>query len=105
MLTNWLRHRNNHGAHLSRLPRKRSRNKRPLSLEVLEGRLAPATFLVTNLNDAGAGSLRRAALAANVRPGEDVIKFQDGLTGTITLTSGQIALSGRSTAPAPPSSL
>ncbi|HEY2295942.1 MAG TPA: choice-of-anchor Q domain-containing protein [Thermoanaerobaculia bacterium] len=49
-----------------------------------------ATFNVTNLNDSGAGSLRQAVLDANAAAGADTITFQAGLTGTITLTSGQI---------------
>lgn len=49
-----------------------------------------ATFTVTNLNDSGAGSLRDAITQANGAAGADVITFQPGLTGTITLTSGQL---------------
>jgi len=51
-----------------------------------------ATFNVTNLNDSGAGSLRQATLDANAAAGADVITFQSGLSGTITLTSGQLEL-------------
>lgn len=45
--------------------------------------------IVTNLNDSGAGSLRDviAALGPN-----SVVQFQNGLTGTITLTSGQLII-------------
>jgi Right handed beta helix region len=53
-----------------------------------------ATFNVTNLNDSGAGSLRQAVLDANAAAGADIITFQAGLTGTITLTSGQIDITG-----------
>jgi hypothetical protein len=53
-----------------------------------------ATFTVTNLNDAGPGSLRQAVLGANGAAGADLITFQAGLTGTITLTSGQLAVYG-----------
>jgi azurin len=49
-----------------------------------------ATFTVTNLNDAGPGSLRQALSDANGAAGPDVITFQAGVTGTITLTSGQL---------------
>jgi hypothetical protein len=52
-----------------------------------------ATFTVTNLNDAGPGSLRQAIVDANAAAGPDTIAFQAGLTGTITLTSGQLAIS------------
>jgi uncharacterized protein YkvS len=48
-----------------------------------------ATLTVRNLNDSGAGSLRQAIAAA--APG-DTISFRAGLTGTITLTSGQLTI-------------
>lgn len=51
-----------------------------------------ATFTVSNLNDSGAGSLRQAVLDANAAAGADTITFQAGLTGTITLISGQLAV-------------
>jgi Ca2+-binding RTX toxin-like protein len=49
-----------------------------------------ATFTVTNLEDSGAGSLRDAVEDANAAAGDDVVVFQTGLSGTITLTSGAI---------------
>jgi MYXO-CTERM domain-containing protein len=52
-----------------------------------------ATFTVTNLNDNGAGSLRQAIVDANNAAGADTVTFQAGLTGTITLTSGQLYVS------------
>jgi hypothetical protein len=51
-----------------------------------------ADFTVTNLNDAGAGSLRQAILDANGAPGADRVLFQSGLSGTITLTTGQLSI-------------
>jgi hypothetical protein len=55
------------------------RARRPSShkpqLEVLEDRLAPATFTVLNTNDAGLDSLRQAILDANSNPGFDAIHF------------------------------
>ena len=51
-----------------------------------------ATFVVSNLNDSGRGSLRQAIADANDAAGADVITFQAGLTGTITLTSGQLEI-------------
>src|SRR5262249_47440078 len=57
-----------------------------LALEPLEERAVPtATFTVTNLNDAGPGSLRQALADADA-PGADTIVFQPGLSGTITLS-------------------
>src|SRR5262249_2584300 len=62
-------------------------------LEALEDRAVPAmTFTVSNLNDSGTGSLRQAILDANGAAGADVIQFQAGLTGTITLTSGELSV-------------
>ncbi len=46
-----------------------------------------ATFTVTNLNDAGTGSLRQAIDDANLSPGADTIDFAPEVTGTITLAS------------------
>jgi predicted outer membrane repeat protein len=51
-----------------------------------------ATFEVENLEDDGAGSLRQAIEDANVDATADDVVFQSGLTGTITLTSGEIAI-------------
>jgi hypothetical protein len=48
-----------------------------------------ATLTVTSLADSGAGSLRQAL--ADAGPG-DTVAFQAGLTGTITLTSGQLVV-------------
>jgi len=46
-----------------------------------------ATFTVTNLNDAGAGSLRDAIGQANAAAGADTVQFQPGLAGMIPLAS------------------
>lgn len=43
-------------------------------------------FRVTNLNDSGSGSLRRAINDANTRPGLDIIRFS--VSGRIVLTGG-----------------
>ncbi|MFN8526784.1 MAG: CSLREA domain-containing protein [Chloroflexota bacterium] len=45
--------------------------------------------VVTNLDDSGAGSLRDSVAAA---PNGDTVTFQAGLSGTITLTGGEIAI-------------
>jgi predicted outer membrane repeat protein len=66
----------------------------PTPIDLLEPRIAPATFLVTSLADAGAGSLREAIAAANDAPSRDLIVFEKGLTGVIALTTGEIAIKG-----------
>jgi hypothetical protein len=48
------------------------------------------TFVVTNLNDSGAGSLRRAIAISNAVEGPDEIDFEEGLEGTITQNLGTI---------------
>jgi titin len=60
--------------------RGRARPARPaparLRLEELEGRLAPATFTVSNVNDSGAGSLRQAILDNDATgTGPNLIQF------------------------------
>jgi parallel beta-helix repeat protein len=67
-------------------PRPRPRghsSRRPglRALEVLESRELLATFTVTSLQGAGAGSLRQAIQSANQQPGLDIIAFQ--VDGTI----------------------
>lgn len=49
-----------------------------------------ATYTVTSLADAGAGSLRQAIVDANGNPGADTIAF--AVTGAVTLTSGELAI-------------
>jgi hypothetical protein len=61
--------------------------------ELLEFRIAPATFIVTSLADAGPGSLRDA----NDQAGADVIVFERGLTGTIEAFFTRAALISKST--------
>ncbi len=59
------------------------------------------TFTVTNTNDAGPGSLRDAIAQANLNVGADNIVFAPGVTGTITLTSGQFQIAGEVTITGP----
>src|SRR6516165_6073446 len=75
----WLRNQQNRPAR--RLARYQPR------VEVLEGRCLPST--VTNLNDAGAGSLRDAIAST---PSGGTVDFQAGMTGTILLTTGELAI-------------
>ena len=57
------------------------------SPELLESRIAPATFTVTNLSDAMLGSLRNVIGIANASPGADTIAFDPAiLPGVITLS-------------------
>jgi hypothetical protein len=50
---------------------------------MLEGRQLMATFAVTSLGDAGAGTLRQAIVQSNGTPGPDMIQFD--VAGTIRL--------------------
>jgi hypothetical protein len=60
-----------------------------------------AIFTVTNVNDRGAGSLRAAIRSANAAGGSNTITFQSSLTGTMTLTSGQLTISNNLTVHGP----
>ncbi len=71
-----------------RTPMRRGRSMRSLSrlgLEVLEDRLAPAVYTVSNTDDAGAGSLRQAITAANANPGANSITFNIQGAGVKTI--------------------
>src|SRR6516162_9314160 len=61
-------------------------------LLVLEDRTLPSTFMVSNLADSGAGSLRQAVLDANASHDTDQIVFAPSLQGTIALRSGQLTI-------------
>ena len=61
------------------------RSKRP-SLELLEAREVPATFIVQNSNDSGLGSLRAAIQEADFFSGADTIEFNAGMTINLTST-------------------
>lgn len=77
-----------------------------LGIEPLEARIAPATFVVSNMLDAGPGSLRQAILDANALPGPDSIQFSTvgsiklathlpAITDRIAIqTSGRVSLDG-----------
>jgi hypothetical protein len=57
-----------------------------LNAELLEDRLVPSTFWVTNTLDSGPGSLRQAILQANAHPGLDTIAFHIAGSGVHTIS-------------------
>ena len=69
--------------------------------EILEARIAPATFTVLNLGDSGPGSLRQAVLDSEANTSADTIVFAKNLTGTIVLTSGELLVTQPLTVNAP----
>src|SRR5262249_3828051 len=87
----WNRKRSYSGQH--RRTQKSSPGKRATfrpRLEALEDRWLPSTLTVLNNLDSGPGSLRAAIAAAS---SGDTINFANSLKGqTITLTSGQLAI-------------
>ena len=79
------------------------RSRRAWKVEYLEGRTLLSQFSVTNLNDSGGGSLRQAIIDSNKTTGPNEIDFAAGLSGTITLTSGELKIANqtcRSSVPA-----
>ncbi|MEP7013216.1 MAG: IPTL-CTERM sorting domain-containing protein [Acidobacteriota bacterium] len=64
-----------------------------LAFLISAGAASATTFTVTNVADTGPGSLRQAVLNANAAAGPDDVAFAPGVTGTITLLSGEIAIS------------
>ena len=83
--------------------RRRTQPYRP-HLEALENRWAPATFLVTNTNDSGPGSLRQAILDANADSAAmNFIDFFIPGPGvhTIVLASALPAVTGHTNPPMP----
>ncbi len=57
-----------------------------------EAQNAACSTVVTSTNDSGAGSLREAVICSNLTPGTQTITFAAGVTGTITLTSGEMVI-------------
>jgi predicted outer membrane repeat protein len=74
-------------SHAGTAPRSRGGHMIPFTGSVS----APLTsYTVTNLSDSGPGSLRQAIADANYNAGMDAITI--GITGTITLTSGELSI-------------
>jgi hypothetical protein len=74
-------------------PRESTRRRRHVSsvprlVELCESRVLLSALTVSNLNDAGPGSLRAAIVTANALVGHDQISFQ--VSGTIQIKSGSL---------------
>jgi hypothetical protein len=65
-----------------------------IDIGAFEFQVGPPTLYALNTNDAGAGSLRQTILAANALPGDKVITFAPGVSGTIALVTALPDLSG-----------
>jgi hypothetical protein len=71
------------------------RRRRAWKVEYLEGRTLLSQFWVHNLDDSGDDSLRQAIELSNSTPGPNEIDFAAGLSGTITLTSGELMIANQ----------
>ena len=79
--------------HPTRRPRSmRLHASSPSVVEALEGRVLLSAYVVSNNLDSGPGSLRDDIVMSNVAGGSNTITFAPGLSGTITLTSGQLEI-------------
>ena len=70
-------------------------------VEALERRVLLSTFMVTNTLDSGPDSLRGDIQMSNAAGGANTITFALGLSGTVTLTSGQLEISSNLTITGP----
>ena len=74
----------------------RFRSRHRPRFDVMEDRTLLSSFVVSNTDDSGPGSLRQAIAGANAQPGANDITFDPtafATAQTITLTSGQLELS------------
>ena len=71
-------------------PGRRCRRASKLSMEVLEDRIALATFLVVNSFDGGPGSLRDAIAQADQSGGTNRVVITSKVDQPIVLTKGQL---------------
>ncbi len=84
-------------------PRRTARRRSMVPrFEYLEVRVVPSTITVTDKNDSGVGSLRQAILDAS---SGDTIAFASGVTGKITLTSGELSIAKNLTISGPGASI
>jgi hypothetical protein len=67
-------------------PINRKGNCGQLAVKLLEQRLVPTTFVVTNTGDSGTGSLRQAILNSNASGSPATIDFNITGTGIQTIT-------------------
>jgi predicted outer membrane repeat protein len=74
-------------------------NDHGLAIDDVSVKVDGTTYIVTNTNDSGIGSLRQAIINANNDPGIETILFDttgifgDATSDTITLTSGELSVS------------
>src|SRR5260221_291265 len=61
-------------------------------IEILESRIAPATFIVTSTADSGGGSLRQFIDQANLTDAPDTITFAPSAFGTILLGGTELPI-------------
>jgi predicted outer membrane repeat protein len=66
----------------------------PTNNNDIYGTLTLDPIIVVNTNDSGPGSLRQAILDANACAGKQVIMFDTNAYGTITLTNGELLITG-----------
>ena len=75
--------------------KRKVRRRTSPGLEALEDRTLLSSFLVTNLNDSGTGSLRNAIAGANAAGGNNLITFASNLNGgVVDLKSFDTSASG-----------
>jgi hypothetical protein len=77
----WLRTGTSTHAPRSGAPRRSTPPRFQPRLEALEDRTVPSTFVVSNTNDSGPGSLRQALLDSNATAGTNTIDFNIPGTG------------------------
>ena len=82
-----------HGSTNNR-PAHHHRRGRAWRVESLEARTLLSQFIVTNLSDSGGGSLRQAIIDSNSNSTSELneIDFAPGLSGTISLTTGELLI-------------